>query len=81
MCIRDRGINDLSGGELLLADSPAEFAAAVTRVMRDPELAARLAAAGRRKVEEHYNWLVEYRAWDEVYAPALTDTPQPELIP
>lgn len=75
------GINDLSGGELLLADSPAEFAAAVTRVMRDPELAARLAAAGRRKVEERYNWLVEYKAWDEVYAPALTDTPQPELIP
>ena len=43
------------------------FAQAVVRVLREPELAARLAAGGRRTVEAHYDWRKVYRAWDEVY--------------
>jgi glycosyltransferase involved in cell wall biosynthesis len=67
------GIDGLSGGDLLLVDSPDDFAAAVVKVMRRPELADRLSAAGRRKVEVRYNWRAEYKAWDDVYAPTLTD--------
>jgi len=36
-------------------------------VLREPGLAARLAAGGRRTVEAHYDWRKVYRAWDEVY--------------
>jgi len=75
------GIDTLSGRDLLLADSPEDFAAAVVRAICEPELAAGLATAGRRKVEERYNWLVEYKAWNDVYTPAFVDIPQAELIP
>ena len=43
--------------ELLLADGPAEIAAAVTRVYRDPALAHRLATAGRAFAQA-YSWEV-----------------------
>ena len=50
------GLDLVNGEHLLLADDPASFAAAVVRVLRDPELRERLSVAGRRVVEEHYDW-------------------------
>jgi glycosyltransferase involved in cell wall biosynthesis len=41
---------------VLLADDPAGFADAVLRLLADPELCARLAALGRRIVEERFGW-------------------------
>ncbi len=51
------GLAARDGVELLNADTPREFAAACIRVLREPELAASLAAAGHRL------WAAEYR-WD-----------------
>lgn len=62
------GIDYTPGVELLLADSPADFAAAVLRVLGDPALGEALTAAGRRRVLECYDWRSVYRAWDGVYA-------------
>jgi glycosyltransferase involved in cell wall biosynthesis len=52
---------------LLLADSAAEFAAGVVRLLTTPMLAQEIGQAGRRTVEEGYNWHHIYRAWDEIY--------------
>jgi glycosyltransferase involved in cell wall biosynthesis len=61
------GIWVCDGENGLLADTPEAFAQAVMRVLREPALAACLAAGGRRTVETHYDWRNVYRAWDAVY--------------
>jgi phosphatidyl-myo-inositol dimannoside synthase len=43
-------------GLLVDAERPDEVAEAVRRLLRDPKLARRLGAAGRREIERHYNW-------------------------
>ncbi|MCX7855806.1 MAG: glycosyltransferase family 4 protein [Anaerolineae bacterium] len=62
------GIPVRPGTDILVADSEAEFAAAVLRVLEDREAAARLAAAGRRYVEEQFDWRVVCQKMDQVYA-------------
>jgi glycosyltransferase involved in cell wall biosynthesis len=52
------GIPVEDGRELLLADTPAELAAAVLRVLEDPGLAASLARAGLDYVRRHFDWSV-----------------------
>ena len=48
---------DVSDGEnILLADTPDEFASQVTRALRDPRLTARLGRAARKRAEEQYSW-------------------------
>jgi glycosyltransferase involved in cell wall biosynthesis len=61
------GIAYRDGENILIADSPEAFASAIARVMAEGEAGARLRAAGRRWVEEHYDWRRVYGAWDEVY--------------
>lgn len=46
-------VNDI---HFLLADTPADFAKATIRLLRNPELCGRLAANARRLVEEEYDW-------------------------
>lgn len=41
---------------LLLADAPDDFARATLRLLREPALRARLAAAGQQVVRERYDW-------------------------
>jgi glycosyltransferase involved in cell wall biosynthesis len=62
------GIAATPGEDILLADAPADFAAAVVRLLRDPALNAQIAAAGRRSAEQQYDWRKIYTAWDSVYA-------------
>jgi polysaccharide biosynthesis protein PslH len=50
------GIDVVDGTHVLLADEPAEFAAAVGRLLLDPALRATLAANGRSLVERRYSW-------------------------
>jgi glycosyltransferase involved in cell wall biosynthesis len=51
------GVAGLRAGEhCLLADDPADFAAAVRRLIGDPGLGQRLGAAGRALVCERYDW-------------------------
>ncbi len=62
------GIPVRPGTDILVADGEAEFAAAILRVLEDRELARNLAAAGRRYVEEQFDWRVVCRKLDQVYA-------------
>jgi sugar transferase (PEP-CTERM/EpsH1 system associated) len=50
------GLDVVDGRDLLLADTPADFARAVERVLGSPDLAQRLGEAGRRLVLERYGW-------------------------
>jgi glycosyltransferase involved in cell wall biosynthesis len=43
------------GESALFAEQPADFAAAITRLLDDPALRARLGAAGRTIVERDYD--------------------------
>ncbi len=61
------GIRYTPGQDLLIADDPAEFAAAVIRVWRDRSLADSLVEAGRLVVEQNYDWRTVYCRWDDIY--------------
>jgi sugar transferase (PEP-CTERM/EpsH1 system associated) len=50
------GIGVEHGEHLLVADAPADFAAAVVRLFENPELARSLGRAGREFVEREYSW-------------------------
>ncbi len=55
------------GREVLLADSPADFAAAVVGLLRDPGRREELGRAARALVERHYDWQVIVPLVEAVY--------------
>ena len=63
--------------ELLVADSPEDFACAVDRLLRDEDLRARLATYGRAYVEQRFQWSAHARALEALYSgharPSLDD--------
>jgi polysaccharide biosynthesis protein PslH len=50
------GITITSGSDILLADTSAQFAADVVRLLGDAALRRQLATRGRHLVEGHYSW-------------------------
>lgn len=54
--IGSEGINAVDGENILLADSPEEFADAIRKVLTMPELRERLSKAGRKLMEQQYSW-------------------------
>ncbi len=52
--------------DILIADTPAGFAAQTVRLLRSPELRARLARNGRRLVEVRYDWQRIGQKWLQV---------------
>jgi glycosyltransferase involved in cell wall biosynthesis len=50
------GIGITPGEDILIADEPAEFAAAVLRLLSDRKLRDRLVSNGRRLVQARYGW-------------------------
>lgn len=61
------GLDVVSGEHLLIADSADAIARQIIRLLRDPGLGRRLAAAGRQLVERKYEWSVIARELDRVY--------------
>ncbi|MCS6910791.1 MAG: glycosyltransferase [Anaerolineales bacterium] len=55
------------GRELLLADSPHDFAGAVLRLLTDSELRVKLAEAGLACVRKNYDWSVIVPALERTY--------------
>ncbi|HKP45548.1 MAG TPA: glycosyltransferase [Pyrinomonadaceae bacterium] len=50
------GLPVTDGNELLIADSPAEFASAVVRLMQDQERASQLAVRAAKLVRQQFGW-------------------------
>jgi glycosyltransferase involved in cell wall biosynthesis len=61
------GIAAVPGRDLLIADTTEAFAEAVIQVLSKPALAARLGAAGRRLIEQTYDYRVACQPLEEVY--------------
>ncbi|MGA9883695.1 MAG: glycosyltransferase family 4 protein [Candidatus Acidiferrales bacterium] len=61
------GLNFREGTEILLADEPREFAAALNSLLRNPDRRRSMGQAARRKVEEQYS----YRCMKQSLAQAL----------
>lgn len=61
------GIAVRDGENILLADTAAELAQAVNRVLGDGALADQLRRNGRQWIEAQYDWRTTYRAWDAIY--------------
>jgi glycosyltransferase involved in cell wall biosynthesis len=61
------GIDAIPGEEVLVADTPEDFAESVTRLLKDEELQARLAFNGRRLAECCYDWKVVLKSMDKIY--------------
>ncbi len=59
------------GKHLMLADSPADFAAAVVAVLRDPDLRRRLSVQGRDVVRAEYGWDVIAGTLENIYKDLL----------
>ena len=55
------------GRELLLADTPGDFAAAVVALLHAPERRAELGQAARRFVEQQYDWRAVVPRLEGVY--------------
>jgi glycosyltransferase involved in cell wall biosynthesis len=60
-------VEDGVTGLLVPPADPAALAAAILRVWRDPELARRLGAAGRRRAERHFDVVRMVRAYEGLY--------------
>jgi glycosyltransferase involved in cell wall biosynthesis len=65
------GIHVQDGHDILIADQPPALAAAVVRLLEDPQLGQHLRENGRVRVEQRYEWRKTYACWDSVYG-ALT---------
>jgi glycosyltransferase involved in cell wall biosynthesis len=61
------GIDAESGKEVLVADSPQEFAEAVISLLEKFELRKQIAQSGRNLVERSYDWQVVLRSMDDIY--------------
>jgi glycosyltransferase involved in cell wall biosynthesis len=61
------GFDLVADQELVIADTPAEFAAAVLALLRDPERRARMARAARRFAGSRYDWRIIVPKLERVY--------------
>ena len=71
------GLVATPGRDLLIADDPAAFAAAVRQVLDQPGLAASLGRAGRALVEERYSWVGAARGMGRFFAEVLAERSRP----
>lgn len=61
------GFDLAAGQELMIADSPAEFAASVLALLRDPDRRARLGRRARAFAASRYDWSVILPSLERVY--------------
>jgi len=67
------GLEFRDGDNILVADKPEEFAAAVEKVLCDDHLAEMLRENGRETVEKYYNYHQIYRQVDSIYDELLAN--------
>lgn len=77
------GLPVANGSDLLLADEPQEFAAAVVRVLTDSSYADKLGTTGGNTVRQHYGWRRVAESFVSICAkatPAGTELVTPETL-
>jgi glycosyltransferase involved in cell wall biosynthesis len=63
--VSNHGLAATPGEQLLVADTPAAFAEAVVRLLRDPAERARLGQAGQQFIQERYDLETTVDLWHE----------------
>lgn len=71
------GLEVVAGKHCLIADTPEDFAYSVTRVLRNPALAAELGNNGRALVVEQYDWSRQARALERAWMETVEGSPAP----
>ncbi len=61
------GIKYSPDNDIIISDTPEEFAKNTIALLTDTDKANTLAAEGRRTVEENFDWQKTYKAWDQIY--------------
>lgn len=64
-------IGALSGTHLLAAEEPADYIAAIERVLSEPSFSASLGTAGSRFMRERFSWHAQLADWDEMLDAAI----------
>jgi polysaccharide biosynthesis protein PslH len=67
------GIEAVPGHDLLIEDQPAAFADAISRVLADPDLAARIGRSARRLAVQRYSWTGAAQALEGFYRRILEE--------
>jgi glycosyltransferase involved in cell wall biosynthesis len=75
------GIEARHGQHLLVADDPASFAAAVSRLLADAAFGSRLGREGRALVEVGYSWESAARTLERFYRRVLAGSTDSEVTP
>lgn len=73
--VSNHGVGGVPGEHLLLADDPEEFADAVVRLLRDPDLRERLGRAGREFVLQRYDLEAAVARWESTWPTAPRPAP------
>ncbi|HEV2382526.1 MAG TPA: glycosyltransferase [Terriglobia bacterium] len=73
------GLEVTHGDNILIADTPEEFASTISQALESRALRERLGAAGRGLVERNYSWEVVGRHLEEAYECALS--PGASVVP
>jgi alpha-maltose-1-phosphate synthase len=66
-------VEDGKTGILVPPGRPDDLAAALRRVLDNPELGRRMGLAGRRRVEERFSWASVAERTEQIYAEAIAD--------
>jgi polysaccharide biosynthesis protein PslH len=74
------GLPVTPGLNILIADHPRDFASAVVRVLRDPELAARLGASARALVEEKFTWKTAAAQFERILQDTVSGFRKPAVV-
>jgi glycosyltransferase involved in cell wall biosynthesis len=69
------GIEAAPERDILIADEPEGFAAAVVRLLDDPGLAARLGRSARRLAVERYSWRAAASRLEQFFAEIVAASP------
>ncbi|HWR17315.1 MAG TPA: TIGR03087 family PEP-CTERM/XrtA system glycosyltransferase [Terriglobales bacterium] len=69
-----KGIQARPNEHLLVADTPQQYAQAVSKIFEDPDWAARMAEAGRIHIQKTHNWANSMLILDSVIASAKKET-------
>ncbi len=69
-----------AGADLLVADTPAAFAAAVQGLLAAPDRAAALGGRARRRVEQSYSWASSLARVDALLGLGAPRTMQPQAV-
>jgi glycosyltransferase involved in cell wall biosynthesis len=74
------GIPSQSGANIMIADTPEDFAASIEILLKDRDLYERIRLAGRRLVEEKYAWAKGVEVMEGILEDMMKSPPKKQLL-